>query len=242
MDTVRPLFVSTYPPEACGLATFTRDSADAVDIAAPEPVSSVGRPSRRRGIFASTTRAWSTSSTTAARTPTAWPRKWRTTARATSISLQHEFGLYPGEWGSDVLKFVRKCRKPIVTTFHTLLHQHLFRQLQILGLKVAQHHRSATRSDAPRSRAAPHPRASARRQPCASPHPEPCESTACARPHPPQRLQRAAFRSILRKVNHHRLLAVQHAMPTALHSQPRSPQSPAEQRRNRAALPPNAPA
>ena len=119
MKTIRPIFLSSYPPEQCGLATFTKDSADAVDRAAGRPISSVIAIEKTHSLTGAGGRV-------AHVIENDQLGAYRRAANVVNsgpwdvVNLEHEFGLYPGEWGRDIMEFVRNCDVPMVSTLHTL--------------------------------------------------------------------------------------------------------------------------
>jgi glycosyltransferase involved in cell wall biosynthesis len=122
---VRTAFVSTYPPRRCGIATFTHDLASATgnrEIVAlhppeqpsPYPIEVHHRIRRDE------------------------PADYRQTARSLDacvdvVSVQHEFGIWGGTDGANVLDFVRALRLPSIATLHTVLRNPTAGQRAILS-------------------------------------------------------------------------------------------------------------
>ena len=116
----RTLFMGSFPPRECGIATFTKDVVDSYDaafgtrshvIAIDEP----GGESRKypSNVIARLSRNDRGSYSRVAALVNAHP--------AELLNVQHEYGLFGGSdgaWFADFLEFVRK---PVVVSMHTVL-------------------------------------------------------------------------------------------------------------------------
>ena len=110
--------VSTYPPRACGLATFSQDLSGALQNASDDveigTVVGNGPLTRQRPEVAYAIRQHE-----AADYPAAADFINATTSEV--VCVQHEFGIFGGPEGRHLFGLLDGLEKPVVTTLHTVL-------------------------------------------------------------------------------------------------------------------------
>ena len=117
------VFLSTFPPRQCGIATFTADLAGTIDqmygpliesrIVAinindisrlpysDKVIFQISQPDRKDYVRAAL--------------------RINRLKRVALVNVQHEFGIFGGEYGSYLIPFLEKIKKPVIVTFHTVL-------------------------------------------------------------------------------------------------------------------------
>lgn len=113
-------YVATYPPQECGIATFTRDVVTSVAKYTPfsnptvvavsgdtaiEPYPRLVRFRIRKQDRQSYLDA----------------AEYLNNSSVGAVSIQHEYGIFGGADGEYVLDLLENLRKPVITTLHTVL-------------------------------------------------------------------------------------------------------------------------
>jgi glycosyltransferase involved in cell wall biosynthesis len=131
--------LTSFPPRECGIATFARDLIGAVEgathlkslarLASPAPwviAMNDGDQSYAYGpqVRMSIARDNRDDYARAAHFVNA-------SANTQVVSIQHEYGLFGGEYGAYLLDFIRMVERPVVLTMHTVLEEpdHALRQV-----------------------------------------------------------------------------------------------------------------
>jgi glycosyltransferase involved in cell wall biosynthesis len=126
-------FLSTYPPTRCGLATFTRSLASAL-VRPGDPAASIVRvldePEQRPVAVLGAPTAIT------AELIGGVPATRITAARALNASdvviVQHEYGIYGGPDGDEVLELLEKVGSPCIVVLHTVLPRPTASQRRVL--------------------------------------------------------------------------------------------------------------
>ena len=123
-------FLSTYPPQECGLATFTRDLITAMgniginstEVNAVSDTSGISYDNKvtarirknERGDYVKAAQRLNAS-------------------HVDLLMVEHEYGIFGGEHGEYVLDLVENLEIPVVTTLHTILSEPDMKQRSIIN-------------------------------------------------------------------------------------------------------------
>lgn len=115
--------LTTFPPRACGIATFSNDLCNAFDqLFAPELETKIVAMSNKHSTSLVYSEKVIGQILQSRRGDyVALAQRLNQDTRVKLVCIQHEFGLYNGLYGDYLLTFIAALRKPLVITFHTVL-------------------------------------------------------------------------------------------------------------------------
>jgi len=115
------LYVGTYPPRECGIATFTRDLAVNMDKNFTEIDSKILALNDGVSIYNYPKNVIFQVNDTRIQEYVDVAKKINETNEIGVVSIQHEFGIFGGRYGERLIPFLETLTKPVVTTLHTVL-------------------------------------------------------------------------------------------------------------------------
>ncbi len=134
------LYLSTYPPRECGIATFTKDLAEAIqrkyNPALKPKVLAINNDIT--DIFAYDKHVIKQITAGNIEDYITLARELNETPELKLIHIQHEFGIFGGDWGDYLIPFFQTIQKPVIVTFHTVLPKPNRSLLRVVRL-ILQH-------------------------------------------------------------------------------------------------------
>jgi len=124
-DDCRIVYIGTFPPRKCGIATFTQDLTRAMDGLLGTSVKSMVVAMNVEKIVTDIY-----SREVIFQIDQNNPDEYVMVAEALNqndavklVNIQHEFGIYGGDWGLNIIHFLSTLKKCKVITFHTVIPQ-----------------------------------------------------------------------------------------------------------------------
>lgn len=110
------IIISTFVPRECGIATFSRDLFNSINVL--------------KGVVAMSDKKYNYGKEVVGEIREDRENDYIKMAQKLNendgirlIHIQHEFGIFGGEYGEYILNFLNEIKKSVVVTFHTVLSQ-----------------------------------------------------------------------------------------------------------------------
>jgi glycosyltransferase involved in cell wall biosynthesis len=120
---LRVAFISSYPPRRCGIATFTKDLTNGINNLNPERLAEIIALDDK--ISEAIEYPWEVSHRIRQDSWEDYQRvlDYLNNSIIDIVCIQHEYGIFGGEYGSYIVDFIKHLKKPYFVTLHTIVKQ-----------------------------------------------------------------------------------------------------------------------